>query len=103
MRPCLALSAAGQTGYTGIAYVARRGEGRKNAMSLFGHSQSLAAAMPWIREVRPSYWVWIGNEHEGDLAAASDCAALGVKLIVRHNIGTAWTPAAYVASARQQP
>ncbi len=48
--------------------------------ALYGHSQDLPAAMPLIRQRRPRYWKAINP----DAAAAAECAALGVKLIVRH-------------------
>lgn len=50
-------------------------------MMLFGHSQDLERAMPLIRRSRPAYWKCI----DPDPAAAAECAALGVNLIIRHN------------------
>lgn len=49
-------------------------------MTLYGHSQDLARALPLIRRMCPPYWKAI----DPDPASAEQCARMGVRLIVRH-------------------
>jgi len=71
---------------------------------IYGHSQDLAAAMPLIRQRRPPYWKAI----DPDMNSAHECAALGVKLIVRHHgpwdqSANAFNAVQFYRSASAQP